>query len=64
MIFNYSLKYDLMLYMLYFTTHTPIETICPNGHECVAANRTLVPLLRYFQYQNQIGYAIISRYFV
>ena len=64
MIFNYSLKYDLMLYMLYFTTHTPIETICPNGHECVAANRTLVPLLRHFQYQNQIGYAKISRYFV
>ena len=50
MIFNYSLQYNVMLYMLYFATHTPIGTICPNGHECVYAYRTLVPLLQYFQY--------------
>ena len=40
-----------MVYMLYFVTHTPIATICPNGHECVTAYKDTCPTNAVFSVQ-------------
>ena len=48
MIFNYSFEYNVMVYMFYFVTHTPIATVCPNGHECVATHKDTCPTTAVF----------------
>ena len=37
------LECNVMVYMLYFVTHTPTVTKCPNGHECVADYKDTCP---------------------